>query len=120
MIYILQPFTYKNGIYNLIKYNLTNLSYSSIKRIFPFQLSNIKYSNNVYFIIHDTNYKIWDGFNIAKIIRQKDYTANIILITNDLDYQKYYRSHIRFLSIIDISSKQIENDIQEILEYLIK
>lgn len=118
MIYLLQPILYKNIIYDIIKKNL--LKHFTLKKITVHQLHIINNkNNNTYFIIHDKHLKSWDGFNISKTIRQKDHNAHIILITNDLDYPKYYRSHIRFLSIIDLDSNQKEHEIQEILQYLI-
>lgn len=104
MIYVMQPVWYNKNFYRTIKEILAEhypnraIKHKSFYRLIP----NHK-TPNTYFIINDVHLKTWNGIKIAKQIRSKEPHSNLILISNDLDYQKMYRTHLCFLGILNLS-----------------
>lgn len=119
MIYLIQPLFFKNNnIYKIIKNILCKHPLITTKKISHLQLKQIKPNKNVYFII-DRKIPLMDGLSIAKKIREKDNTSHIIMITNDLNYKKYYRSHITFLAILELGNPQLYEELEDILNYIL-
>ena len=104
MIYLIQPFLYDSKVARKIK--------QFLKEQYPHQTLTIRHSypkhmsnkdNHLYFIINDTRLKAWDGLNLSQEIRRKETKASIVLISNTLDYQSFFRSHVGFLGVIDLN-----------------
>lgn len=116
MIYLLQPQNY----------------HSHLAEWFVRQIQSYKYKDEVliqshcpqidlnktafYFIILDNSRKDWEALKIAHFIRSQDPIASIILVTNYLDYQFFYRSHLSLFDIIDLNDP-FEN-LEECLLYI--
>ena len=119
MIYVMQPVWYNKNFYRIIKDILTEhypnkaVKYRSFYKLIP----NHK-APNTYFIINDVHLKAWNGIEVAKKIRSKEPHSNLILISNDLDYQKIYRTHLCFLGVLNLS-KINRNDITNYIHDII-
>ncbi|HEL2384090.1 TPA: hypothetical protein TZS71_001879 [Streptococcus suis] len=94
MIYILKPFFYPNTIERI----LNQLGrHFQVKHKEDFPVAN---QINYYFIINTPQNIFWDGMKVAKTIRQRDDTGQLILIDEEPDYQVCFRSHLSFLAVL--------------------
>jgi len=119
MIYVMQPVWYNKNFYRTIKEILAeHYPNRAIKHKSFYQLIPNHKTPNTYFIINDVHLKSWNGIKIAKKIRLKEPHSNLILISNDLDYQKMYRTHLCFLGILNLSKidkTELKSYIQDIV-----
>lgn len=119
MIYVMQPVWYNKNFYRTIKEILAeHYPNRAIKHKSSYRLIPNHKTPNTYFIINDVHLKSWNGIKIAKKIRLKEPHSNLILISNDLDYQKMYRTHLCFLGILNLSKidkTELKSYIQDIV-----
>lgn len=94
MIYILKPFFYPNTIERILN-QLGRPFQVKYKEDFP-----VAHQINYYFIINTPQNIFWDGMKVAKTIRQRDDTGQLILIDEEPDYQVCFRSHLSFLAVL--------------------
>ena len=115
MIYVMQPFWYSKNFYNTVR-DILEKDYpnKTIKRKSFCQILPNHKTPNTYFIINDVHLKSWNGLKTAKIIRNKDPKSHLILVSNELDYPKFFRSHLSFLGVLNL--KELNKD--EIKSYL--
>ncbi|MTB64141.1 hypothetical protein GGG87_03875 [Streptococcus sp. zg-86] len=110
MIYLIQPKHYPPSLYRLLR-NIIEQTIPQETLIVQHD-SNISTINNLYFIIYDSQIPTWNGLTLARAIRQQDRLGHLILISNVLDYQTFFRSHIGFLDVLDnhqISCAELES-----------
>lgn len=117
MVYIIQPFGYKSSLTKIIK-KFLNEKYPDkkfkIKRYY--NTKNRTTLANTYFIINDPNLRSWNGLQISQKIRKNEPKAILILASTEIDYIKFFRSHVGFLGVIDINNintSEIENYLED-------
>ncbi|MBM7636302.1 hypothetical protein [Streptococcus saliviloxodontae] len=103
MIYLIQPPAYPKHIYHLLKENMEDLTIHQELQLIH-QPPFISQENlNTYFIINDIERKDWLALATARLMRQNDPKSHIVLLTNEFDYTRFFRSHAAFLAIIDLN-----------------
>lgn len=114
MIYLIQPLGYQTPLKEIIQHFL--------KKKYPYKTFRIKQTYtpkdtgvNTYFIINDPDIRYWDGLYISKKIRQHEPQAFIILASTELDYTRFFRSHVGFLGVIDLKYP-IQQDVENYIE----
>ena len=116
MIYLIQPLFYKSDLKKMIQ--------EYLKRSYPnHYLTTSQHVNfpipnhiNLFFVIYDSRLEDWDGIQQSKAIRSRPngYLDHIILVSNQLNYAAFFRTHLRFLGII--SSEELDKN--EIMQYI--
>ncbi len=116
MIYLIQPLFYKADLKKIIQEYLKR-SYPSHYLTTSHHL-NFPIPNhiNLFFVIYDSRLEDWDGIQQSKAIRSRPngYSDHIILVSNQLNYTAFFRTHLRFLGII--SSEELDKN--EIIQYI--
>lgn len=114
-INLVKPWGYDTPIERIIKHFL--------KERYPHQTLRVRWNystpretktTNTYFIINDPKIKSWDGLKLSKQIRLKEPHALLILASTELDYTKFFRSHIGFFGVVDLENLT-ENEIEDYL-----
>lgn len=115
IINLVKPWGYDTPIERIIKHFL--------KERFPNQSLRVSWdyitprevkTPNTYFIINDPKIKSWDGLKLSKQIRLNEPQALLILASTELDYTKFFRSHVGFFGIVDLENLT-ENEIEDYL-----
>ncbi|AND78656.1 hypothetical protein [Streptococcus pantholopis] len=116
MIYLIQPLFYKTDLEIIIQDYLKQ-KYPSHRLVISHHIDFPLLSKvNLFFIIHDSTLKDWDGIQQSKYIRfsSNSYSNQIILVADQLNYTMIFRTHISFLGVI--SSKELDKN--EICQYI--
>ena len=105
IIYLIQPPEYNTPIEKFIESFLKeNHPTKSLKIKRNYSLKQKPNAKNTYFIINDPQVNSWDGLKIAQKIRSNEPNATLILASTELDYTKFFRSHARFLGVLDLKN----------------
>lgn len=106
MIYLIQPADYKTTIQDIL--NSRQLPFQALSAIpSPSQVFN------TYFIINDIHYSNWSGLDVARAVREQDKTGHLILLADEIDYTRLFRSHLSFLVAIPFGEAE-----KEVRQYL--
>lgn len=115
----MQPFGYNSLLAKVIKTRLSEKYPNKTFKIKRNYTKNQADSINTYFIINDPSLKTWDGLKISQKIRLNEPKAILILVSTELDYIKFFRSHIGFFGIIDLkhtNSAEIESYLDDTIQ----
>lgn len=77
------------------------------------QIYESQHHTNLYFIVNK------HGLDIAQYIRNHDQGGHIVLVTENIDYTQLFRSHIRFLGVID-SNHDVQAEIEDYIDFAMK
>lgn len=122
MIYLIQPLGYMHLIESIINSILIEKYPTTLLNIQQHYYKRKTLSTNIYFIINDPNFP-FDGLKLSKTIRLNEPNAIIILATTELDYTKFFRTHIGFFGVINLKNTnktEIEDYLKDSLKILEK
>ena len=105
IVYLVKPLGYRTPLEKIIK--------NFLKEKYPKQTLKVRRSystpkdvttTNTYFIINDPKISSWDGLKLSKKIRLNEPQALLILASTELDYTRFFRSHVGFLGVLDLDN----------------
>lgn len=118
MIYFIKPKNDNSSIWRFLK-QIFKKHYPNETVLEQEHTQIQKSPNNVYFIINLQENNQYDGIKAAKNIRTEDSYGHIILLTDTLDYTRFFRSYVGFLGVINFKNYTLR-EIQEYLGFALK